>query len=442
MSNTMQMVIALIISIAVLVLLLVKSKLNAFTALIIGGLLTGILGGLSPLKTVDALKTGFGNTMASLGILIAFGVMIGKVLEVSGATASMGKKFVAVLGRGHEVLAMIITGFVTSLAIFCVPAFMMLFPLAKDISKRTGTSISALGIGLAGGLLWSHELVPPASGPLGGAAIFNANIASNMVLGFLVGIPMVIFVNFYAKWIGKKYHRIIEDIDENSLENKKDAKEPSFILSILPILVPIILILLAGALKKVKMSNTISDAIQFVGSPVVALGLGLLIGVFTLLNDIDRKKVSEGLDDGIVNGGKTLVLIAAGGALGNVVNESGAGNIIAKGITHTGLPAILVPFIIASLLRVIQGSGAVAIFTAASITAPMIATLGINPVLANIAACVGAMVFSYFNDSYFWAINDSIGAKSTKEQIMNWSIPTTACWLIGGIEILILNFFL
>ena len=184
MSNTMQMVIALIISIAVLVLLLVKSKLNAFTALIIGGLLTGILGGLSPLKTVDALKTGFGNTMASLGILIAFGVMIGKVLEVSGATASMGKKFVAVLGRGHEVLAMIITGFVTSLAIFCVPAFMMLFPLAKDISKRTGTSISALGIGLAGGLLWSHELVPPASGPLGGAAIINATISSNMVLGF------------------------------------------------------------------------------------------------------------------------------------------------------------------------------------------------------------------------------------------------------------------
>ncbi|BDR60953.1 GntP family permease [Lactobacillus xylocopicola] len=442
MSSTTQMVVALVISIIVLVLLLVKSNLNAFTALIIGGLLTGILGGLSPIKTVDALKTGFGNTMASLGILIAFGVMIGKVLEVSGATAAMGKKFVAVLGKGHEVLAMILTGFVTSLAIFCVPAFLMLFPLAKDISKRTGTSISALGIGLAGGLLWSHELVPPASGPLGGAALFNANISGNMILGFLVGIPMIIFVNFYAKWIGKKYHRVAEDADESALENTADAKEPSFTLSIMPILIPIVLILLAGALKTTPMNGTLSSTIQFVGSPVVALGLGLLIGVLTLLHGVDRKKVAAALDDGIVNGGKTLVLIAAGGALGNVVNESGAGNIIAKGIAHTGLPAILVPFIIASLLRIIQGSGTVAIFTTASITAPMVATLGINPILANIAACVGAMVFSYFNDSYFWAINDSIGATSTKEQMMNWSVPTTVCWLIGGIELLILNVFI
>jgi len=442
MSSTTQVVIALIVSILVLVILLIKSKLNAFTSLVIAGLLTGILGGMSPIKTVESLKDGFGNTMASLGILIAFGVMIGKILEVSGATASMGKKIVDVLGKGHEVLAMILTGFVTSLAIFCVPAFLMLFPLAKDISKRTGTSITALGVSLAGGLLWSHELVPPASGPIGGAALFNANISENMILGFIVGIPMAIFLNFYAKWIGKKYNRVPDDADEDTLKSEENKKEPSFTMSVMPILVPVILILLAGALKNVSMNKVLSESIQFVGAPVVALGLGLLIGVMTLLHNVDRKKVSGALDEGIVGGGKTLVLIAAGGALGNVVNESGAGDVIAKGIASTGLPAILVPFIIASLLRVIQGSGAVAIFTTASITAPMVATLGINPVLANLAACIGAMVFSYFNDSYFWAINDSIGAKETKEQIMSWSVPTTVCWFIGGIEILILNVFI
>ena len=133
MTSTVQMIIALVIAIIVLIYLLVKSRLNPFVSLIIGALLTGILGGMNPLKVIDAIKVGFGNTLSNLGILILFGVMIGKVLEVSGATQSLGKAFIKIMGDGHEILAMVITGFVTSLAIFCVPAFIMLFTLAKDI---------------------------------------------------------------------------------------------------------------------------------------------------------------------------------------------------------------------------------------------------------------------------------------------------------------------
>ena len=157
---------------------------------------------------------------------------------------------------------------------------------------------------------------------------------------------------------------------------------------------------------------------------------------------VDRKKVASALDEGIKGGANIFVLVAAGGALGNVVNQSGVGKIIAEGVATSGIPAILLPFIIATLLRAIQGSGSVSILTTASITSPMVHTLGIDPVLATLAACVGSMFFSYYNDSYFWAINEAIGAENPREQMFNWSIPTTVCWAIGGIEIFILSLFL
>ncbi|WP_028983371.1 GntP family permease [Sporolactobacillus terrae] len=442
MTSATQMILALIVALIILIYLLVKSRLNPFVSLIIGALLTGILGGMDPMKVIDAIKTGFGNTLANLGILILFGVMIGKVLEVSGATQALGKSFVKALGKGHEIVAMILTGFVTSLAIFCVPAFIMLFPLAKDISKRTGISIYALGIALAGGLLWSHTLVPPATGPIGGAGIFQADIAKMMLFGFLIGIPMAVFLAFYSRWIGKKFPEIAEDQGE-VIENEDDhQKLPSPFLAAMPILIPVILILTSSGVAKIQGASLIKSIFTTIGTPVVAMGLGLLFGIYTLLRGIDRKKVSGALDAGIESGAKIFVLIAAGGALGNVVNQSGVGQVIAEGVSRAGLPAILVPFIIATLLRVIQGSGSVAILTTASITAPIMQTLGIDPVLATLAACVGSMFFSYYNDSYFWAITTSIGAKDPKHQMLSWSVPTTVCWVIGGTEIFLLSLFI
>jgi GntP family gluconate:H+ symporter len=435
MTSTTQILLALLVAIVFMVYLLVKTRLTPFIAMIIAALLVGFLGGMDPLKTIDAVKSGFGNTMASLGILILFGIMIGKVLEVSGGTESLGRAFVKICGRGHEIFAMIITGFVTSLAIFCVPAFVMLFPLAKDISKRTKMPISSLAVALAGGLLWSHTLVPPAVGPIGGAGIFKANLAQMMLLGFLIGIPMMIALYFYAKWLGKKYPAVAKEDDA-----PKDKQNlPKAGLAILPILLPVVLILLANICLQFKVQSTF---IAVIGSPVIAMGLGLLVGVYTLLRKADKSKVRDDLANGVKGGANILVLIGAGGALGNVVNVSGVGKLIAEGVAKAGIPAILLPFVIATLLRLIQGSGSVAILTTASITQPMLATLGLDPVLACLAACVGSMFFSYFNDAYFWTINGSIEAKDTKQQILTWSIPTTIFWAIGGVILFILSFFI
>lgn len=435
MINETQMLVALLVAIILMVLLLIKSRLTPFISMIIAALLAGMLGGMAPLKVIDAVKTGFGNTMANLGILILFGIMIGKVLEVSGGTEALGRAFIRICGKGHEIVAMIITGFVTSLAIFCVPAFVMLFPLAKDISKRSKLPISSLAVALAGGLLWSHTLVPPAVGPIGGAGIFHANLAQMMLIGFLIGIPMMIALYFYAKWIGKKYPAVASESDDP--QERKDL--PAAGLAILPILIPVVLILLANIFLQLKINSTF---VAVIGSPVIAMGIGLLFGIYTLLLHTNKKEVKNALNDGVKGGANILILIGAGGALGNVVNVSGVGKIIATGVAKAGIPAILLPFVIATLLRLIQGSGSVAILTTASITQPMLATLGLDPVLACLAACVGSMFFSYFNDAYFWTINGSIQAEDTKQQILTWSIPTTIFWAIGGVILFILSFFI
>ncbi|CAM3336254.1 GntP family permease [Vagococcus fessus] len=450
MSHTTQVLVALGISLVVLIFLLIKTRLNPFLALLIGAVLTGVLGGMNPVDVAEAVKTGFGNTMASLGILIGFGVMIGKILEVSGAAKSMGNSFLKLMGEGREVIALVITGFLTSLAIFCIPAFLILFPLAKDISRRTGISINTLGIALAGGCLWSHELVPPATGPIGGAGIFNADIAQTMMWGFVFGLPMVIGVVIYSKWIGKKYYRYVGqdgvsfETDKSKVVRRKlDEEEieegPAAIFAIIPIIVPVLLILINAILGTLHYKGSLSPVIGFFGSPIIALGIGLLLAVYLLNRHVAKKEAIGIMDDGIASGSKILMLIGTGGALGNVVNQSGVGEVIANAVARTSLPAIMIPFIIATLIRAIQGSGTVAILTTASITAPIMQTLGVDPVQANMAACIGAMFFSYFNDGYFWTITESIGATQTKEQIMSWSVPTTICWAIGGIELLLVG---
>jgi GntP family gluconate:H+ symporter len=160
-----------------------------------------------------------------------------------------------------------------------------------------------------------------------------------------------------------------------------------------------------------------------------------------LTNKVSRKETIEQMENGIKSAGIIILVTGGGGALGMVLRDSGAGDYIAQLIAQTALPAILLPFIISSLIRLIQGSGTVAMITAASITAPMIATLNVNPVFAALAACTGSLLFSYFNDSYFWVVTRMLGIKEAKEQMRVWSFTTTIAWAVGLVELLILNAF-
>ncbi|XOQ14796.1 MAG: H+:gluconate symporter [Shouchella clausii] len=448
-----QMMVGLVLAIVVLIFLVVKTKVHVFLALIIAASITGLVGGMAPPDVVNAITEGFGSTLGSIAIVIGFGVMMGRILEVSGAAERLAYTIVKVLGKRKEEWAMAITGYIVAIPIFVDSAFIILSPLAKALSKKTGKSIVALAIALAGGAVVIHSAVPPTPGPLGVAGIFGIDIGWMIISGMLFAIPIVIAMVIYAKWLGKRIYQVPSEdgmdwvrpekqLDvEQWLEEKEQKELPSLLRSCLPIVVPIVLIFMNTTLNAMEASGPFVDYMTFFGSPVIAVGIAVLLAIYGLFGHIQRSEALERMEEGIKQAGIVLLVTGAGGALGFVLRQTGVGEHIGEIVVNTGIPAIMLPFVIATLVRFIQGSSTVAMITAASISAPILADMDVNMVLAGQAAALGSLFFSYFNDSLFWVVNRTIGIKQAKEQILVWSVPTTIAWFISLIMLLIANMF-
>lgn len=450
MDEGMRMALGLAIGLVILVLMITKTRIHVFLAVIICSIFIGLFGGMSQEDVIGSITKGFGNSLSSIGIIIGFGVMLGKLLEMSGATRVMANTFIKIFGKNREEEALAISGFVTSLSIFCTSGFIILVPLMKALSKRTKKSVVALGIALAGGLVASHSLVPPAAGPIGVAGILNVNIGQFMLYGTVLSVPIILVSLIYGKYLGKKICQIPDgegwtrEYDKAAKASEKELEETGSVniapfMAFAPILFPIVFILLKTGLKSAGMENSV---ISLLGQPIVALAVGLVIAVYGLMRQFGKADTLNAMEEGLKSSGKLMLLVGGGGALGMIIQNSGLGEYIAASIVKTSIPPLLLPFLIAALLRVAQGSGSVAMMTAASVVAPMVAALNLNPVFAALAACIGAIPFSHFNDSYFWVINESIGINDTREQMKVWSVTTTLSGFAALAVLLVMNYFL
>ena len=454
--NEMQMMLGLAAGVFLLIFLALRTKIHTFIALILASAATGLIGGMLPGEVISCITGGFGSTLGSIGIVIGFGVMTGRILEVSGAAERMAYTFMKVFGRGKEEWALAATGLIVSIPIFVDSGFIILSPLYRALSGKTGKSAVGLGVALASGLIITHHLVPPTPGPLGAAGIFGADIGQVILLGILFSVPLMIVGVFYAKYIGRKLYRLPDEADgewkrgEYNAENVEEAvsveemfpdieKLPSAFASFAPIVLPIILIFLQTAFSALKMTGPLAEIVSFAGNPAIALAAGLLLAICTLTAKETREDVITKMEEGAASAGIILLITGAGGAFGTIIRESGIGDHLAEIISGMPLPAILIPFLIATVIRLIQGSGTVSMITAASISAPVLTPLGIDPAFATISACMGAMVFSYFNDSLFWVVTRMLGITDIREQMRTWSIPTTILWATGGVLLLIVH---
>ena len=449
-----QMLIGLGIGLVTLILLILKTKIHVFLALIIAAVIIGIVGGLDPTATVDAITTGFGTTLGNIGIIIGLGIMMGQMFEISGAAERMARTFLKIFGKGREEMALSLTGFIVSIPIFCDSGFVILSPLAKAISRRTKKSIVGLSIALASGLVITHSLIPPTPGPLGVAGTFGVDVGQFILLGIVIALPMSLATMLYGKYMGKQIYQIPNESGDgwerpayqkpiyDVLSDEKGRDLPSTFLSFLPLILPIVLILLNTVLSAFKLTEGYYGVFVFLGKPIIAVAIGLIIAIYTLTAGTDRKVVINELENSMKAAGIIILVTGGGGALGQVLKTGGVGNYIATGIAATAIPVILLPFIIATLVRFVQGSGTVAMITAAGITAPIVEAAGGNMLLGAFAACIGSLFFSYFNDSFYWVVNRLTGITETKEQIRIWSVTTTIAWAVGLVEILIINIFI
>lgn len=462
-----RMLLGLAIGIVVLIFLVLKTKVQAFLALIICTVIVGVIGGMPLINTtievdgvqktfgiVNSITSGFGGTLGSIGIIIGFGVMMGQIFEVTGAAKRMAHTFLKLFGKKREEEALALTGFIVSIPIFCDSGFVVLAPIAKAISKATKKSVIGLGVALAAGLVITHSLVPPTPGPLGVCGIFGIDVGKFILLTIVLALPMAIACIAYARlFLSKKYYRIPNDEGEivEAPYQEPDYEGafamdmtgiPGALESFMPLIVPIILILINTVASALGKTTGAMEILVFLGQPIIAVGLGLLVAIFTLGRKLDRHEALSEMEKGMMSAGIIMLVTGGGGALGQIIKDSGLGNFMAEGLAQTAIPIVVLPLLISTAMRFIQGSGTVAMTTAASISAPIIIASGASPLLGAIACCVGSLFFGYFNDSYFWVVNRTLGVSEAKDQLTIWSVTSTVAWAVGVVEVLILNIFM
>ncbi len=468
-----RMILGLIVGIAVMILLVMKTKVHTFIALLVAAMITGLIGGMpvtdivvdgeTTTGLITAIQDGFGNTLKSTGIIIGLGVMMGGILEKSGAAEQLAFTFIKKLGKKHVDWALAITGWVVAIPVFADSAIVIFAPLVRAMSEVTGMSVITLALSLACGLQLTHCLVPPTPGPLTAAGMLGVDVGQMILMGTLVSIPMLLVVIPYVRRTGKSIYQVpnpeggytrmeykeeyIKTMDQvETLIGEKNL--PSFGISIAPIIVPIILIFIKTFWDMFTSSNaaleggTADSLISLVGSPIIALIIGTLIAIYGLMGKCETKEVLGIMDGAIKDTGIIMLITGAGGALGNVIKVAGIGDVLGQAIVKTPLPAILIPFIIAALMRLALGSATVAITTAASLSAGLIGTISVSPLLMALSCCIGAISFSYFNDSGFWVFNGMFGLTEVKDQVRCKTAVSLIMAVVGIVELLILGLFM
>ncbi|MDR3653683.1 MAG: GntP family permease [Paludibacter sp.] len=431
-------------SIIAIIYLTSKLKLNAFISLFTVSLFLAVTA-LPHADIFKILKDGFGNTMGSIGLLIIFGVVIAVVLEKTGGALSIANYMLSKTGEKHAPAALGMTGFLAGLPIFCDSGFIILSGLAKSFSAKTKIAMPFIAIVLAVSLYSVHCLVPIHPGALAAAGIMKVNLGHYIIAGIIFAIPGTLAAYFWTKGMTKNKGYIPAIIDEESLE-MDSRKLPSVFLSLLPIVVPLLLIAIAALMSAFgwKDQNFVFKSIQFVGQPILALFVGIIFSLL-LLSNTTVSHLNSILEAAIEKAGPILIVVAGGGMFGVVIKETGIGQEAGLFLSKTGL-GLAVPFLITFLLKTAQGSSTVAIITAASFIEPMLAMLGLDTemgrLFAILAMSAGSMMISHANDAYFWVItkfsdmdsNITLKVYSTATIVMG--ITVFACIWIASLFIL------
>jgi GntP family gluconate:H+ symporter len=395
-----------VLSIVLIVLLTSVTKLNAFASLFIVSLLLAITA-LPEKGIVDILKEGFGNTVASIGFLVIFGAIIATVLEKTSGASSIANYILSRTGHRNAASAMGISGFIVGLPIFCDSGYIIMSGLAKRFSSKAKVALTVIAFVLATSLYSVHCLTPTHPGVLAASGILDANIGMLIVLGTLFAIPAALSAFLWIKWQTRS--DLYKEREELHHEVPCEEQLPPVHLSLLPVVVPLLLIATGSLLTVLDISNSkmVLRGLAFIGQPIISLMIGVLLSLLLLKNK-GIKDINRVLDSAIVKAGPILVVTGAGGMFGLVIKETGVGAYAGDFLLQTGL-GLLVPFLIASTLKTAQGSSTVAIITTASLVVPMLPTLGLysetGKLLTMLSMGAGSMMVSHANDSYFWVVS-------------------------------------
>ncbi|MGC8954670.1 MAG: GntP family permease [Fervidobacterium sp.] len=442
------LVILLLLSIFFIVYSTVRWKLHPFLALIFAAFLYGILSKMNLGDVVKSITDGFGGTVSSIGIVIVAGTIIGIFLEKSGGAFRMAEAILKLTGRKNVPLAMSIIGYIVSIPVFCDSGFVIITPLNKALTKRANISLATTGIALSLGLYATHTMVPPTPGPVAAAGALGADLGLTILMGLIISIPAIIVGWIFSIKVASKVQIDPEpELSEEAI-NKKMKESPSTTSAFLPIVLPIVLIVLKSLSDfptKPFGDGSLKTFIGFIGHPVTALMIGTLIA-FILPKKIDREifSMTGWVGQAVQQAGIIILITAAGGAFGKVLQNSGIANVIGQYLANAHL-GMWLPFIIAAAIKTAQGSSTVAIITTASLLAPLLEPMGLTSPIAKaltvVAIGAGSMVVSHANDSYFWVVTQ-FSKMDVKTGYKLQTLGTLLEGLTAGVFVWIFSLFL
>ena len=433
----------LALGIVLLFFLIVKVKLNSFLSLILVCILLAFGEGLPIDKIFPTIQKGLGATLGGLTIVVSFGAILGKLMADSGGAQRIATTLINMFGRENVKWAVCLTGFIVGIALFYEIGFVLLIPLVFTIAVAADIPLLEVGIPMAAALSVTHGFLPPHPGPTAISVIFNADIGKTLIYGLIIGIPTVIIA-------GPLLYNTVKDIKTEipeGLHNDKnftDEEMPSFLSSILTALTPVILMAISAVGKMMGISKDapIMHIFNFIGDPSVALTISIIVAFYTFgyARGKTTKEIMETSEKAILTVAMILFIVGAGGALKQVLIDSGVGDYIGHLVMGANLSPLLLAWIIASVIRIAVGSATVAALTAGGIVAPLIPLTGVSPELMVLAVGAGSVIFSPPNDPGFWLFKEFFGL-TVKQTVRTWCAVETAIAVCGLIGVEILNLF-
>lgn len=392
------------LAIGALVVLTARFKFHAFVVIMLVTVMVGLTAGLNPQDVIEYVVQGFGEMLGYTGIVAVCGIIIGEFLNKTGATITIAETMIKLMGKGRVALATGISGYILAVPVMCCDtAFIILSPIARALAAGGGISLSAISMALAVGAYTSFKFIPPSPGPLAILTTFGADFGRTLALSFVVSVP-VFAVGMV--WAYRRSSRVAVGSQGVSFDEVKRGYDrlPNVRQSFVPILTPVLLIVLKSVASTFWTTGSLIRAIlDFIGHPVIALPIGVVL-LMVLSREAGIEKMTGWTSEAVTRSAPILVIVGAGGALGRVLSETGLGDYLGNIIIGAGLPGLLVPFVLAAVLKTAQGSSLVTMFTTPAIVLPFLPSLGLSPEIATLATLAGALAVVHANDSFFWVV--------------------------------------
>ncbi|MER5963108.1 gluconate:H+ symporter [Streptomyces sp. NPDC002057] len=442
-----QLGIAVLAGIAVIVVLITRFKLHAFLALTIGSLALGAFAGAPLADTIKSFTTGLGATVAGVGVLIALGAILGKLLADSGGADQIVDTILAKASGRAMPWAMVLIASVIGLPLFFEVGIVLLIPVVLMVAKRGNYSLMRIGIPALAGLSVMHGLIPPHPGPLVAIDAVGANLGVTLALGLVVAVPTVIiagpvFSRYAARWVDiPAPENMIPARPSEDLE-----KRPGFGVTVATVMLPVVLMLVKALVDIVvdDPENSVQKVTDVIGSPLIALLAAVIVALFTLgrAAGFTKERLSTTVEKSLAPIAGVLLIVGAGGGFKQTLIDIGVGQMILDLSENWSIPALLLAWLIAVAIRLATGSATVATISAAGLVAPLAEGMSTGETaLLVLAIGAGSLFFSHVNDAGFWLVKEYFGM-TVGQTIKTWSVMETIISVVGIVFVLLLSLVL